>query len=161
MAMIVKRMEEDQEQNEKMSKSAEVKKSLSDYTEEELENMPEEEREELEREARIQAKFERDKQLEELRFGLREIQGRIKQMLEMQKNMGLFPDVDGKHAMSLCISALARHNDEKAIRTALNACLAYLKAHKEREENEIKKAEEAKKKQENENAKPKKGLFRR
>ncbi len=135
-------------------------KTLQDYTEEELAEMDEFDRAALEKAAQAKARWEREQKLEVLRSGLKEVQIRIKRILELQKNMGRFPDVDGKAAISYCISALARHNDEKAIRNALTACLNYLKMQREREEYEI--AEDAKKKalEAEEAANPKKkGLF--
>ncbi|WP_420548274.1 hypothetical protein [Curvivirga sp.] len=118
-------------------------------------------RKEKEKAARLEAINEKDAELKILHAGLREAQARIKRILELQKHMGKHPDVDGKHAISMCISALARYDDEKAIRNALNACLLYLKNRKEREEYEIKEAKRQKEldaKREEEASKEKKSL---
>ena len=125
------------------------------------------ERRKKEKEERLAAIEKRNAELAVLHGGLREAQNKIKRILEIQKNMGKFPDVDGKHAISMCISALARYDDEKAIRNALNACLTYLKNRQEREEYEIEEAarqKELEAKEAEEAAKNKKsigGLFKR
>ena len=134
----------------------EPEKKLEDYTEEELAEMDEFEREALEKDARLRAKWEREARLEVLRNGLKDVKARIVRIMELQKNMGRIPDVDGKAAISLCISALARHNDEKAIRNALNASLNYLKMQKEREDYEISQEEKRKAREEEEKNAPKK-----
>lgn len=140
----------------------EPEKKLEDYTEEELEEMDEFEREALEKDARLRAKWEKEARLEVLRNGLKDVKARINRILELQKNMGRIPDVDGKAAISHCISALARHNDEKAIRSALNACLNYLKMQKEREDYEIAQEEKRKAREaEEKNAPKKKGFFKK
>ncbi|MTI08726.1 hypothetical protein [Curvivirga aplysinae] len=121
-------------------------------------------RREKEKEERLEAINQKDAELKILHSGLREAQARIKRILELQKHMGKHPDVDGKHAISMCISALARYDDEKAIRNALNACLVYLKNRKEREEYEIEEAKrqkelEAKRKEETSKEKKSLGSF--
>lgn len=138
---------EDNNNQETGTKSATVQaenkstdKKYADYTEEEFKNLPPEKQNALRKEARK----ERDARLEDLRFKVKEEQAEIKKLMLIHKNMGKFPDSDAKQAVSLCISALARHDDEKALKGALQFCDYYKENQRKLDEIEAQKAEKAK-----------------